>query len=328
MTLRKRLVMIGLLPVLLSALIISYMIFKMIQIQSSAQDDVTILLEVEQLDGKLAGAKQALSSYALSASEANRSEIEASLEQTSSLITNLSNSIGEESQKAYLTSIEEKYAVLLSASTKALDENNQPEIKRQSIRISGILNDMFMLKKEANAWYNQNVENTAKQISFIVTISIVSVIILVVVSAILSYFLSLQVVRPINRIVEQAEEVANGNLAVQLSEPKRSKYEIDKLNLAFTHMVENLRSTVESIDHIGKRVQSFTVDVKTQMDSVSESSRQVAVSTDELSRGSQSISEDIQSTATLMASLVEQFDENVEEGKKYKRSKSTCSHFS
>ncbi|KUP09856.1 chemotaxis protein [Bacillus coahuilensis m2-6] len=316
MTLRKRLVMIGLLPVLLSALIISYMIFKMIQIQSSAQDDVTILLEVEQLDGKLAGAKQALSSYALSASEANRSEIEASLEQTSSLITNLSNSIGEESQKAYLTSIEEKYAVLLSASTKALDENNQPEIKRQSIRISGILNDMFMLKKEANAWYNQNVENTAKQISFIVTISIVSVIILVVVSAILSYFLSLQVVRPINRIVEQAEEVANGNLAVQLSEPKRSKYEIDKLNLAFTHMVENLRSTVESIDHIGKRVQSFTVDVKTQMDSVSESSRQVAVSTDELSRGSQSISEDIQSTATLMASLVEQFDENVERRKK------------
>ncbi|WP_128895246.1 methyl-accepting chemotaxis protein [Longirhabdus pacifica] len=316
MRLQLRMFIIGLVPILLSSIMITYIIFNMFQIQNAAEGDVIILLEAEELEGKLSSAKLALSSYSFNATEVNKNEAEKALRDSTVLISHLKTIITEEEQQRYLTSIDEKFNVILAESTTALEAKNQANIKRQSIRINGILNDVIMLEKVANEWYSNNLESTQKQINAIAVSSTVSVFILIVASAALAYVLSMQIVRPVNRIVKQTEEVAKGNLAVVLSKPKHSQYEIDKLNVAFAHMLDNLRATVESIDSTGKQVQSFTTDVKTKMENVTESSRQVAVSTDELSRGSQSISEDIQSTSVLMSSLVEKFEDNVAEGKK------------
>ncbi|UZN00655.1 methyl-accepting chemotaxis protein [Lysinibacillus sp. MHQ-1] len=76
---------------------------------------------------------------------------------------------------------------------------------------------------------------------------------------------------------------------------------------SFSQMMTNLRSTVLSIDQIGKDVSLFTQDVTSHMQNINEGSNQVAVSTDELAKGSYTMSEDIQSVAMLMNNMSDQF---------------------
>ncbi len=51
-------------------------------------------------------------------------------------------------------------------------------------------------------------------------------------------------------------------------------------------MMNNLKSTVQFIDHIGKDVNVFTQDVTSHQRNIHESSNQIATSNDELAKGS------------------------------------------
>ena len=113
-----------------------------------------------------------------------------------------------------------------------------------------------------------------------------------------------------NRVVVLAEKVAQGDLSIDLpsvSLHKNSKFEVHKLSYSFENMVRNLRETVTSIENIGNRVNEFTSEVTSQMIYLTESSQQVASSTDELAKGSQSISEDVQGSAEIMSKMQEMF---------------------
>jgi len=74
MRLRERLLTIAIIPLVLAAIVISIIIVQLINIQSSGEQDVEILLEVEQLNGQLVVAKQSLSNYTFNSSEANKVE--------------------------------------------------------------------------------------------------------------------------------------------------------------------------------------------------------------------------------------------------------------
>ncbi|WP_335871015.1 methyl-accepting chemotaxis protein [Bacillus sp. 2205SS5-2] len=163
---------------------------------------------------------------------------------------------------------------------------------------------MFLLDKEAKEWYEALVEQTERKIALIITISIISMVVLIIVSASLSWVLSRRIVRPLNEVVNQAEEVAFGNLAVQLADDvnENSHYEVDKLKIAFRNMVENLRQTVSSVDAISVKVNEFSDEVTYQMKNLNE--------------GSQSISEDIQSTASMMNDMMTEFEKNRTESEK------------
>ncbi|MCA1060014.1 methyl-accepting chemotaxis protein [Rossellomorea aquimaris] len=315
MALKKRLLILGLIPLVLSTIIIGYIVSQLVSLQNSAKDDVEVLLETETLRGDLIVTKQALSNYSVNSTEENKQMVESLLKQTSAQITDLKKLISVKNQKQTLSSIESKFTDLKSASDNALSEMDKAEIKRQSIRISGVLNDMYLLHKQTNEWYEDLLEKNKSQIQFIVWASIIGFIVTVLLSLAASNLLSRRIVKPLNRMVDNAEKMANGDLTITIDsvKEKNSRFEVDKLQTAFQHMVENLRSTVQSVHDIGTNVERFTQDVRTQMTSLTESSNQVALSTEELAKGSQSISEDIQSTAALMAVMGDDFAQTVEQ---------------
>ncbi|RIW32285.1 methyl-accepting chemotaxis protein [Bacillus salacetis] len=314
MKLRNRLTILGVLPLVLSISIIAYMIFQIVNIQNSAKDDVNVLTATESLNGSLIVTKQSLANYAFTSSDANKSEVLSLLAGTEEEMNNLGQLIKDGKKRDTLSKAAGKFGELKQAAEQALNSQNTAEVKRQSMRISGVLNDMHLLKKQTNEWYDGILKQTEEKIAFIIMSSVIASALLIVLSIGLSWFISSRIINPINMVVKDAAMVAAGNLTIQpRTAGKNSKFEIDLLQQSFADMVHNLRQTVLSVDSIGGRVETFTDEVSVHMQSLTESSNQVAVSTEELSRGSQSISEDISSAAEMMNAMGEEFSKNVEE---------------
>jgi methyl-accepting chemotaxis protein len=313
MALKKRLMILGFIPLILSTIIIGYIVSQLISLQSSANEDVRILLETEQLRGDLIVTKQALANYSVNSTDENKQMVETLLTDTASQIDELEKIIFIENQEQTLAVIKSKFKELKSASEDALSANSKAEIKRQSLRISGVLNDMYLLNKQTNDWYQNLLKENEQEITFIVWATVIGFLTAIILSVAASIILSNRIVKPLNAMVHNAERIANGDLTITFEESrhKDSKFEVNKLQSAFQHMVGNLRNTVQSVNDIGVNVEQFTRDVQVQMANLSESSSQVAVSTEELAKGSQAISEDVQSTASLMAVMGEDFARNV-----------------
>ncbi|RLQ93121.1 methyl-accepting chemotaxis protein [Falsibacillus albus] len=316
MSLRIRLNLLGLIPLVLAIIMVFFITSQVMLIQSSSKDDVAILLNVEKFRGDLTNTKQALSNYAFNPSDANMTEAKASLTSVGKQLDGLGKQLTVANQKELYKKISEKFNTLNTDASQALEAQNKPAVNRQAMRVSGILNDVFLLNKETTSWYNQNQENTRNKIQFIVLCSIIGSILLVVLSLVLSFILSNRIVKPINRMVRNAEHVADGDLTVEIADLKpQSKYEIDKLANAFSIMLQNLKSTVQSVEKVGEDVNEFSINLTKQMLNLTESSNQVAASTEELAKGSQSISNDIQSAASSMANMKDDFEKNVNDSK-------------
>lgn len=310
MTLRKRLFMNILIPIVLAMAMIGFIIVQTSDIQTTAQDDTALLLAVKELEQSLVVTSLSLNNYTYLDSEANKNEALANLKVTDANLKALSSVAKVPEHKAIIKKIEGKYIELAKATETGFLANNRPEIKKQAIRISGILNDMHLLKKETNEWYKEINHKTEQKITFITTSTIVGSILLLIVTSIFSYVVAKRITNPINQIVDCAQLVAAGNLTIDtssLSFKQGSRNEVDQLTENFSIMIDNLKSTVHSIDDVGKNVSLFTKDVTSYIETVNAGSKQIASSTDELAKGSLTISEDIQSTAILMNTMTDQF---------------------
>ncbi|MGA3675128.1 methyl-accepting chemotaxis protein [Lysinibacillus agricola] len=310
MTLRKNLMMNILIPIVLAMAMIGFIIIQTSDIQTTAQDDTALLLAVKELEQSLVVTSLSLNNYTYLDSEANKNEALANLKVTDANLKALSSVAKVPEHKALIKKIEGKYIELAKAAEAGFVANNRPEIKKQAIRISGILNDMHLLKKETNEWYKEINHKTEQKITFITTTTIIGSILLLIVTSIFSYVVAKRITNPIKQIVDCAQLVAAGNLTIDtssLSYKQGSRNEVDQLTENFSIMIDNLKSTVHSIDDVGKNVSLFTKDVTSYIETVNAGSKQIASSTDELAKGSLTISEDIQSTAILMNTMTDQF---------------------
>jgi len=297
-------------PIVLAMAMIGFIIVQTFDIQTTAQDDTELLLAVKELEQSLIVASHSLNNYTFLDSEANKNEALSTLKETKVNLEKLSTIAKIAAHKAIIKKIEVKYEELAKASEAGFLAHNHPEIKKQAIRISGILNDMYLLKKETNEWHKEMNDLTKQKISFITTTTIIGSLLLIIATIIFSYVATKRITNPINRIVDCAQLVAAGDLTIDTSSlpyKKGSRNEVDQLTENFSKMIVSLKSTVQSIDHVGKNVGLFTKDVTSYIGTVNEGNNQIATSTDELAKGSLTISEDIQSTAILMKTMADQF---------------------
>ena len=311
MTLRNRLLINILIPIILSIAMIGFIIYQTVDIQTAAEDDTALLLSVKELEQSLVVTSQSLNNYTFLSSEGNKNESLSMLEETGANLAELSSMANVKSHQEIIAKIETKFIALDEAADAGFAANNGAEIKKQSIRISGILNDMYLLKKETNEWYKQMTAETTQKVSMIATTALIGAVLLIILTSIYSWVAARNITRPIHRLVKSAKMVAAGDLTIDASSltyKENSRNELHQLTEAFSSMVSSLKGTVQSIDSVGKNVGSFTEDVTSYMQSLNEGSKQVAVSTDELAKGSATISEDIQATASLMSSMTDQFE--------------------
>ncbi|KIL47205.1 methyl-accepting chemotaxis protein [Jeotgalibacillus soli] len=315
MKLQNHLFLLALIPLILSTAIVTFIIYQMVTMTSSSETDVDVMLEVESLNSDLVIIQQALANFSLNPNEGNRLSAQNLILETEKSLKQLTSILANEEQRTQLEGISVKFDAFSFDAGEALDTGNNTEANRQSIRVSGIVNDVHLLKIQTIDWYNASIAGTQERISFIVKFSLTAIVVIIIVTLCVSYFISRRITAPLNRMVKNARLVASGDLTVELmtTESKsKSKFEIDLLNKSFNDMILNLRQTVFSIEKISDRVTGFANDVSHKMENISESSSQVSASTEELAKGSQSISEDVQSTAELMAQMNQDFQKSVQ----------------
>lgn len=286
MKLKQKILMISIIPLLLSACIIAYNIIQLTALKSSTEEIVEALVKVEELNSSAKSLQKSLSVYSLNISESNKNDIEVDLASTKSINDQLTPSLTTTDQKQLNTSIAKKYEEILNYSNQAISEQNLAEIKRQSTRTKGLINDVIRLKRNITAEYSIMQSNLQNKIDGIIYISIILIVLLLVGSITLVIFFTNRIVRPIRDITKNAEEIANGNLAVDIVQVK-TRDEVATLQKSFEQMTLNLREVITHVSDSSNQVAASAEELMASADETMKGTELISTSIQQVSEGAE-----------------------------------------
>jgi methyl-accepting chemotaxis protein len=286
MRLKQKILLMSIVPLMLSVVIIAYNIVQLKSLNSSTNEIVNRLITVETLNGEINSLQKSLSAFSLNMSASNSVDVKKDLDTTNTNENKLAKEINDSQQKLLMNRITSKYKELYTDSNKAIDSLNQAEVKRQSLRTKGIINDVYELKRLIHIQYVQMQDNLQNKIKALVTFSIIAVLVLVAGSGTFSLLLTNQIVNSISRLKETAEEIAKGNLAVQETEIK-GKDEIYSLNQAFQKMAANLRELIQQVGFSSTQVAASAEELMASADETMKGTEQITLAIQQVSSGAE-----------------------------------------
>lgn len=274
--------MLALIPLLLAVCIIAYNISQLMSLNASTEEVVDSLVAVEELNSTVQSLQKSLSVYSINVSENNKHNIETDLARTEEVYKNLKDSFTTDRQQKISTRFEEKFANIAEASATSLQDTNVAEIKRQSQRTRGIVNDVIELKREVSANYTAMQQELGNKIKAITWISIIAAVVLLFLSVVSTLYFTNKIVNRIGRLTAGAKEIAAGNLNVELNATDTND-EVGELQVTFHQMTNNLR---DIITHVSD-----------SSDQVAASAEELMASADETMLGTELISTSIQNVS-------------------------------
>jgi methyl-accepting chemotaxis protein len=286
MRLKQKILLMSIIPLLLSVVIIAYNIVQLKSLNSSTNEIVNRLVMVETLNGQINSLQKSLSSYSLNMSASNSVDVNKDLDNTKVSQENLNKNIKDPDQRKLVDRIDLKYVELYKEAKNAVVVSNQAEVKRQSLRTKGIINDVYELKRMITIQYEQMQNDLQSKISSIIMFSIIAVVILVIGSGTFSVLLTRSIVSSITRLKENAEEIAQGNLEVNEIEVK-GRDEIYSLNLAFQKMSNNLREVIQQVGISATQVAASAEELMASADETMIGTEQITTSIQQVSIGAE-----------------------------------------
>ena|GEM_PF-4190808 len=153
-------------------------------------------------------------------------------------------------QKKLITSIEDKYKELAATVTEAVNKQNSPEAKRQSIRTLGIQNDIYMFNQLSKERYDAYTQALSQKIRLTWQLALAGGILLLVAVGTFNTLAARSLVKRIRLLSQAATQIAQGDLTVELASSK-GRDELHELNGSFQLMIASLRSIVRSVGDAG-----------------------------------------------------------------------------
>ncbi|MEK5039765.1 methyl-accepting chemotaxis protein [Sporosarcina sp. FSL K6-3457] len=314
MTIKKKILLNSLSVLGLSIVMIAIIIFRMMAIQNTSSDYVDVLLAVHDVNAETKATMNSLNTLAYNMTDSNKENVRNQLDLTTLTFDTAESLVKEQDARDILLKAQEKFVLLKEAALVAVEENNSAEINRQSLRNVGIVNDIYMVDLFTSAHYDYLQELLAKQIKDVITFAVLGTIFVIVGTIVIVLRLANAVTNPLKKLATNAEEIAAGNLVVEaISYDKKD--ELGQLNHSFTTMTDQLRSLLQSIDAASRNVDNYAKELETENSYLTEASNQVTLSTEELAKGTQSISEDLQNSVELIEQMNHEFGTNVERAK-------------
>jgi methyl-accepting chemotaxis protein len=133
------------------------------------------------------------------------------------------------------------------------------------------------------------------------TIFYSATVIMLLLSALIAWILTRTTVGPINKLVEQADKVAGGDLRHKVESKKTD--ELGVLVQSFNNMIETLRTLVSSIDDNSDAVVTAVKDLNVVSEDTGRGSEDIARSITEVAEGSENIGREIASVKDVAAQL-------------------------
>ncbi|MGN7477442.1 methyl-accepting chemotaxis protein [Solibacillus silvestris] len=279
MKLKQKILMLALIPLLLAVCIIGYNIGQLMSLNASTEEVVESLVKVEELNSSVQSLQKSLSVYSVNVSENNKQNIETDLANIKTVYEILHNTFTTDWQHIIGKRFEQKFANISEVTEASLQDRNIAEIKRQSQRTRGIVNDVIELKRDVGANYAAMQRELDSKINAITWISVILAVVLLTGSIVAALYFTNRIVGRIARLTAGAKEIAAGNLNVQF-EDKESDDEVGELQASFRQMTGNLK---DIISHVSD-----------SSDQVAASAEELMASADETMVGTELISTSIQ----------------------------------
>ncbi|WP_409304312.1 methyl-accepting chemotaxis protein [Peribacillus sp. SCS-155] len=286
MKLGQKILIISILPLLLSVVIIGYNILGLKSLKSSTQEIVKSLIQVEELNSTAKSTQKSLSAYSSNITAGNTNDVNSDLKRLQSIFSQLNSRLADKEQLQLANRIAGKISALKQESLAAVETGNQAEIKRQSLRTKGAMNDIYELKRMINDEYDEMQAGLQNQIGSIVAFSIIALIVLISGSSFLSIIVTRRIVGPIKQITASAQEIARGNLAATHVK-RKSKDEIGALDIAFHQMAENLHEVIKHVGNSSNQVAASAEELMASADETMKGSEQIAYSIQQVSAGAE-----------------------------------------
>ena len=200
-----------------------------------------------------------------------------------------------------LVAEEENYAALMDRALaverqNGLEDANQDlgnEAKAAMEEIEAAARDILFYQQDTFMETKDELSiQTERTIQIIVIISAVAVIIGLVVAIGISRSIS----RKVKMVAALAEEIANGNLAIDSLEVK-SKDEIGLLGHSFNRMTNNLKDVVQQVDQASEQVAASSEELLASAEETTAATNQVATSITEVSNNVEAQSKNTEESA-------------------------------
>lgn len=318
MTIKHKLLIQSLTMVAISVILIGIVIMNMLSIKSSNNDTLPKIIALEETTKDYQQVQHALTSYAKDIGVSQpQSVTDAAVLEVSNYFKTLDKNI-KMVQKSASTSQEKvilkrfliKHEALQQAAVSAIENKNAVEARTQAARITGALNDIHQLDLFATAEYDSIQQQLNTRMTTTIFIAVIGTIALIVVGIAFTMLLVRNITRPLNRLAENAERIADGDLQV-LPIRYESDDEIGVLNKAFTKMTEQLKMILQSIHVASEELEQFSSQLIDENMTLKQISENVTSSTDNLSHGTEHIAKTVGSTVQLVEKMEQDFTNSV-----------------
>lgn len=241
MKLQSKLLLHSFVSILIALLIMSYVMVKMFNMQSTAETYSDTLLKVEQLNSSMVTFQQSLANFGRNSTENNRITVLNKYNETlfnAEFLEDVPSVIVNEKDKRRIDFIHDKinfikeYMHIIDFS----QENSAIESMQLSSKINGILNDIYLLKLSLNDQFSLLEDRNNKQIF---SISVTSGVLLLIISSLFNLIITKRITKPIKQLNAYSKRIASGDLAIKEIH-NTSKDEVGQLTNSFNVMKQNL----------------------------------------------------------------------------------------
>ncbi len=178
-----------------------------------------------------------------------------------------------------------KYDALVAEAIEYCKEDNEPEAKKilngEGEIIRKEIQDALARVVEIKLAAAEETENSNRLLANTSTITMITLLCIgILASVLLGLFISSIIKKPINKLVKAAQEIAEGNLDVNISIDTRD--EIGELANAFNSMTHNVNEVMTNINSASEQVASGSRQVSESSMSLSQGATEQASSIEEL----------------------------------------------
>jgi len=309
MTLRKRFLLSTLVTILSVVILMGWTLFQLRQIQSYNEDYGKQLVEISELETKLLYEQAAWNRLASQPSESQSEQVQALSKKNEQALNELQKTYLIPAFQEELNRADMKYKTLAAKRTKLTDTMNPIEIRSHAAQIEGVLSDLYTLHTKNGEFYDV-LQREAKDETLNLTRTVlIATFALLVGLALYNWYFARSITRPISRVVRTAEQISDGDLSQELVVSGR-KDEIGRLETAVAQMQGTLHEVIGTISRSSNTIRQMSTEATTENANIVEVSGNMTHAINEMASGTQTVSDDIQTTVSTMSDMQQLFEES------------------
>ena len=309
MTLRTRFLISTLVTIISVVALMGWTLVELRQIQSYNEDYGKQLVEISELETKLLYEQAAWNRLATQPSDSQVEQVLALSQKNEKALQLLEKTYLIDAYKMEMDRAEAKYTALSAERNDLVEERNPIEIRSYAARIEGVLSDLYTLHTKNGEFYDVLQQEAKDQTVNLTRTVLIATFVLLIALALYNWYFARSITRPISRVVKTAEQISAGDLSEQLETSGRAD-EIGRLESAIAQMQQTLHGVIGTISHTSNTISQMSEQATSENANIVEVSGNMTHAINEMASGTQTVSDDLQTTVSTITDMSSSFDQS------------------